>query len=245
MRQVLLATPSMDGTVTVRYAHSAEESLRLCLQGGEIDLRTLRIFGDAMLPNVRNDLVAAAVYNNFDDMIFIDADQDWKPEWIPKLLSYPVDCVGAAVRKKTDQAELYNVRARGGPWSFTQHPTAPILTSPDMALGCGLLRFSKRALLALWNSSEPYHVWKGNEDKPSRWIFDHRPVDGQLVGEDTMVSDKLRTLGIPTWVDPNMTCGHMGDKHYTGDFAAWLRNLRIQTPQPEAATDHENEDVGC
>ncbi len=93
-----------------------------------------------------------------------------------------------------------------------------------MALGCGFIRFSRRALQMLWDSSEAYCVW-GKEQ--SRWIFDIRRVNGQLVGEDTMVSDKLRALGIPTFLDPTMTCGHIGAKKWTGDFSAYLERLKL------------------
>jgi|SRR3990167_1997732 len=225
MRRVILGTPSHDGKVDVYYAHSLVESVRLCSRIN-IDLRPLFLAYDSMLQNVRNDLVAAAVKFGFDDLIFADADQGWNPEWIPKLLSYPVDCVGAAVVKKTDKEELYNVRTTGGPLSFTTHETAPILTAQDMALGCGFIRLSKKAFTALWDNAEEYVGYKGKE--PSRWIFDIRPVNGELVGEDVLMSDKLRKLGIATWVDPHMTCSHIGVKKYDGDFASYLAKLRIQ-----------------
>lgn len=226
--RVLIGTPSLTGALDVWYVHSHNQTIRLCIQLG-IDLRELYLCYDSIVQNARNDIVKAALDNGFDDLIFIDADQEWDPAWVPKLLSYPVDCVGAAVRKKTDQAELYNVRAEGGPHSFMPGPDG-LLTSPDMALGCGFLRFSRRALQVLWDNSEPYEVW-GSGKGQSRWIFDIRPKDGHLIGEDTHVSDKLRAHGIQTYVDPAMTCGHIGMKKYTGDFAKWLAGLQAATPQ--------------
>lgn len=237
MRRVLVGTPSHSGAVDVYYAHSIGESIRLCVQRA-IDLRPVYMAYDSLVQNARNDIVALAIEHKFDDLIFIDADQEWNPEWIPALLNYPVDCVGSAVRKKTDQAELYNVRARGGAHSFTKHPTSPILTTPDMALGCGFLRLSLRAVQALWDSSEPYTAYQRQTE--SRWIFDVRPIKApgkaiaELNGEDTIVSDKLRALGIETWLDPAMTCGHVGVKKYEGDFAAWLAKLQAETPLPAA-----------
>ena len=225
MRRVLLGTPSHDGKVDVYYAHSLAESVRLCSRK-DIDLRPLFMAYDSIVQNARNDIVALAVRNDFDDLIFADADQEWRPEWIPKLLSYPVDCVGAAVRKKSDREELYNVRASKGAISFVPHQSAPILTAYEMALGCGFLRLSKKALQVLWNSSEEYTVFRGKEQ--SRWIFDIRPVNGVLTGEDTMMNFKLAKHGIATWVDPHMTCGHVGVKKYDGDFASYLARLRIK-----------------
>ena len=222
-RKVLIGTPAHDGRVDVWYVHSLMATARLCMAKG-IDMREIYVTLDSLVQNARNDLVRFAIHGGFDDLIFIDSDQDWNAEWVPKLLSYPVDCVGAAVIKKSDSQELYNVRTSGGAGSFVQDANG-LWTSPDMALGCGFIRFSRRALQALWDSSEEYVV-AGKEK--SRWIFDIRPVNGRLVGEDVMVSDKLRSLGIQTYLDPAMTCGHVGPKKWTGDFASYINKMRSE-----------------
>lgn len=222
-RRVLVGTPAHAGTVDVHFANSLTQTLRLCMQRG-IDLREIYLAYDAIVQNARNDLVKIALEHKFDDLIFIDGDQDWEPEWVLRLLDYPVDCVGGAVRKKTDQDELYNVRAMGGPDSITTDPVTGLMTAPDMALGTGFLRLSRKALQILWDNSEKYIGFK--DKTPSAWIFDIRPVDGVLVGEDTAVNDKLRKFGIPTWLAPGMTCGHIGPKRFAGDFGAWLAKVR-------------------
>ena len=229
-RRVLLGVPALDGRVTAYHAHSAEETLRACIEQG-IEFRTLRIIDDSILPNARNDILAAAVRGAYDDLLFVDADQDWKPEDAIKILSYPVDCIGAPVRKKTDDGEFYNVRTRSG--VLTRHDQHPILTAPDLAVGTGFLRLSRRAMAALWDGALEYRVLNSTKP-PSRWVFDHRPVDGHLVGEDTMMCDKLRALGIAVWIDPSIICGHVGNKRWAGDFAAWLKTHRID---PDAAAN--------
>ncbi len=222
-RRVLIGTPAHDGRVDVYFANALTNTLRLCMQRG-IDLREVYLAYDAIVQNARNDLVKLALEHNFDDLIFIDSDQDWDPDWVPRLLDYPVDCVGGAVRKKTDQDELYNVRAAGGPDSITTDPVTGLMTAPDLALGTGFLRLSRRALQVLWDNSEKYVGFQGKS--PSAWIFDIRPVNGVLVGEDTMVNDKLRQHGIATYLAPGMTCGHVGPKKFVGDFDAWLAKAR-------------------
>lgn len=222
-RRVLIGTPAHAGTVDVHYAHAFGETLRLCMQRG-IDLREVYLAYDAIVQNARNDLVKLALEHNFDDLVFIDGDQGWVPEWFLRLLNYPVDCVGAAVRKKTDQEELYNVRARGGPNSITTDLATGLMTAPDMALGTGFLRLTRHALQVLWDNSEKYIGFK--DKAPSAWIFDIRPVNGELVGEDTAMSDKLRAHGIQTYLAPGMTCDHVGPKVFSGDFDAWLAKQR-------------------
>jgi hypothetical protein len=228
-RKVLIGTPAHAGTVDVWYVNSLTYTVRLCMQNN-IDLREVFLAYDAIVQNARNDLVKIALEHKFDDLIFIDADQDWKPEWVLRLLNYPVDCVGAAVRKKTDQEELYNVRARSGPDSITTDPVTGLMTAPDMALGTGFLRLSRKALQVLWDNSEKYVGFK--DKSASAWIFDIRPVNGELVGEDTAMSDKLRVHGIETYLAPGMTCGHIGPKKFVGDFDAWLKRAQDECRKP-------------
>lgn len=224
-RRVLIGTPAHTGVIDVNYAHSSNETLRLCMARG-VEMRTIYLSYDALVQNARNDLVQIALDHSFDDLIFIDGDQEWDPEWVLRLLAYPVDCVGAAVRKKTDELELYNVRAAAGPDSITTDPATGLMTAPDMALGTGFLRLSRRALQVLWDNSEKYVGFVNKP--PCAWIFDVRPVNGRLVSEDTNMGDKLRKHGIQTWLAPGMTCAHIGMKKYVGNFDAWLAKNRTK-----------------
>ena len=238
MRRVLIGTPALTGEVTAWYADSLYHSGLLCQSQG-IHLAPIFIALESNLPNARNDLLAIAIRQGFDDLIFIDADQEWKPEYIPRLLSHPVDCVGAAIRKKTDTAELYNVRAPDGPLSFVVHPETDLWTAEGMCLGTGFLRLSRAAMQMLWDNAEPYSNGKAKE--PSRWVFDFRPINGELVGEDTLLCMKLQEFGIDTWLDPTMVVGHVGTKKWTGDFANWLGRMqdqeraKVPMPHPKAA----------
>lgn len=214
-RRVLIGTPSYDGTLTVHYVYALTQTIRMAIEKG-IDVREVYMSYEALVQNSRNDLVKLAIEHDFDDLVFIDADQDWQPEWLFKLLSYPVDCVGGTVRKKTDTVESYNVKS--DTWPIPVDPETGLLVVDG--LGAGFLRLSKRALRLLWDNSEPYRCLSNS---PSRWIFDVRPIGGVLVGEDTFLSLKLKQLGILTYLDPSMTCGHTGAKRFTGDFAQWLK----------------------
>lgn len=217
-KRILIGTPAHDWRADVRYVHSFGQTIKLCMERG-IDLRWLFPPGDAILQQSRNALVRDALTFGFDDLFFIDSDQDWEAEWIIRLLSYPIDCIGAPVRKKTDDKELYNVKVRSGIDSFRRLGQHDIITAPDLAVGTGFLRMSRRAMQALWDASEKY---VGPDGIETAWIYDIRPQNGELVGEDTHVCDKLRSLGIETWIDPTMCPGHSGMKRFAGDFGTWF-----------------------
>ncbi len=223
-RRVLIGTPAYDWKADVRFVHSLGLTLKLCAQQG-VDLRWLFPPGHALVQHARNELIRDALKFGYDDLVFIDSDQDWLPEDFVRLLSYDVDCVGAPVRKKTDET-VWNVKARGGFFSFGAHPHYELLTAPDLTIGTGLLRLNRHALQKLFDASEKYTV-SGGEETP--WTFDVGPVDGELVGEDTHVCERLRGLGIMIWLDPTIVCGHNeGGKRYAGDFAKWLSEMQGQ-----------------
>lgn len=215
LRKVLIATPCYDGRTDVWFNHSLNESIKLAARH-EVDLCPVYMSYDALIQRARNDLVRLAVESDMQDLIFIDSDQGWEPEWILKLLSYPVDVVGGAVRKKSD-AEQYNVRAK---LPIPMDPATGLLIVEG--LGTGFLRLSRKAFMALWNGSQEYR----NEGRTCRMVFDVRIVDGELVSEDNIVSMKLKASGIPVHLDPSMTCDHIGAKRWTGDFAKWLAGFQ-------------------
>ncbi len=217
----MIGSPVHDFRVNVRFCHAIADTRVEGVRRG-MDVQDFYIGGDSLVQNARNDIVRQALVSGYDDLIFIDADQDWEPEWVFRLLSYPVDCVGAPVRKKADDRELYNIRLPSGIPSFRGHPGHKILTAPGMSVGTGFIRFSRKALQALWDTSEAYRVM-GKEE--ARWIFDVRPVNGLLVGEDTLVSAKLNKVGIDVWIDPEMNPGHMGEKRWEGNFLAYIAGL--------------------
>ena len=201
MRRVLIGTPSIDGKTDVWYTKSLVQTSRLCMEAG-IYQREVFMAYDSIIQNARNDLVALAVKHDFDDLVFIDSDQEWEADWVLKLLAHPVDVVGGAVRKKTDDAELYNVKHNGFDIPVDK---ATGLLMPE-SVGTGFLRLSRKALRALWDYGEPYRI-PGQPE--SRWIFDIRPVNGTLVGEDTRLGKTLAELGFQTYLDPRITCAHI------------------------------------
>ncbi len=214
-RRVLVGTPCYDGRIDVCYANALRQTEALCRSRG-IEIVPIYLAYDALVQRARNDLVRLALEAGFGDMLFIDSDMEWEPQWALKLLEHPVDCVGAAYRKKTDAQELYTVRA---------HMPIPVDLKTGLwvveGVGTGFVRLSRKALQALWDASEEYE----NEGRKCRWIFDVCVVDHQLVSEDNIMCEKLRQLGINVHIDPSFTPTHIGMKKYVGDFAAYVAAL--------------------
>lgn len=210
VRKVLIATPAYDGRLDVWYTNSLVNTVRLAQANG-IFLHPIFMSYDALIQRARNDLFGIAVEGEYDDMIFIDSDMEWDPVWVLELLGREEDVVGGTARKKTDDAEIYVAKAK----DLTVQENGLIKCE---GLGTGFVRLSRKAFLALWDASPEYK----NEGKTRRMICDVQVVDGELYSEDTVLFKKLNDLGFDCWLDPKMTCCHIGTKKFYGNMAAYL-----------------------
>jgi hypothetical protein len=231
-RKVLIATPSYDGHVTVWYVNSLVQTIK-DMESRGINVHPIFMSYDALIQRSRNDLVAIAVLNNFDDLIFIDSDIDWEPTWVNTLLKYKVDVVGGTYRKKTDDQEEYVCKSLKIP--------ADVDTKTGLmkvqGLGCGFLRLSARALNYLWETSEPYKDGLGKE---SRMVFEVKVINGQLVSEDILMCHKLTQGGFEIYLDPRMCCNHSGHKRFIGSFVHWYDAIQksYETPTLSHESSH-------
>jgi hypothetical protein len=218
MKRVLIGTPAHDGRVDVWYANSLVNTIKMAAQLG-IQVDPIYMSYDSLVQRARNDLVRLALEQRYDDLIFIDSDQDWDPAWIFKLLSYEEPVVGGTVVKKSDRI-LFNVKALKSGVKI-----APSGLIEVESIGTGFLKINREALEAVWNISEEYL----NEGRKCRMVFDVKLIDGELVSEDNIFCAKWRSLGNQVWIDPNMTCGHVGVKKYTGNFMQFLNQHQLLT----------------
>ena len=219
MRKVLIATPAYDGRLDVWYTTSLVNAVRVA-QANDIYLHPVFMSYDALIQRARNDLFRLAVEGEYDDMIFIDSDIEFDPMWIMELLSYKedivdaYDVVGGTYRKKTDNAELYAVKTEN------LVPSENGLIEVE-CLGTGFVKLSRKAFMALWESSEKYQ----NEGRECRMICDVKVIDGELVSEDNVMFIKLRQLGFKVWLASHMTCVHVGTKKFYGNFDDFVKRL--------------------
>lgn len=213
--KVLIGTPAHDGRVDVWYTNSLVETIKLSYKYG-VEINPVYMSYDSLVQRARNDLVRVAIEENYDALIFIDSDEAWDPEWVFSLLNRPEEVIGATVVKKSDEP-LFNVKALRSGVKIEPNGLMEV-----ECVGTGFLKIGKNALRAIWHDSPKYH----NEGRICRMVFDVQLVDGELVSEDNIFCQKWRKLGGKVWIDPSMTCHHIGVKKYSGSFLAYLQSLQ-------------------
>ena len=218
VRRVIIGTPALTGELEVRYVNSLIQAVKLCLTQNII-LEPLFVSYDALIQRARNDTLAIALEKGVDALVFIDQDIMFDPEWVLRLINRTEDVVGGTYRKKTDEEELYVVTGN----DLTVHTNGLIKVH---SLGTGFVKLSRRAMQALWDNSEEYE----NEGKIRKMICNVSVVNGSLVSEDVMMFKKLNEFGFDVWLDPSMTCGHVGTKLFLGDFQDFSNRLSNVMP---------------
>jgi len=213
MRKVLIGTPSHDGKLDVWYVNSLVNTIRLTPE--DTVIVPIYMAFDSLVQRARNDLVKIALEGDFDDLIFIDGDQEWDPEWIYTLLNYDADVVGGTVVKKSDTI-AFNVKVLPTGLKTEENGLMEV-----ECIGTGFLRISRKALQDIWDISVDYT----NEGKANRMVFDIKVIDGELISEDNVFCRKWKDLGGKVFIDPNMTCNHIGSKKYMGSFVEYVKTI--------------------
>jgi hypothetical protein len=216
-RRIMIGTPTIDGRVDQEYLFSMIDTI-VYMSGFNIQVFPLIIAYDTLIQRARNDIIMYAVQNNIDDLIFIDSDMGWEPDFVKKLLDHNVDMVGGTTRRKTDE-EAYVVKLK----DKNLIPDKNGLIEVE-GLGTGFLRLSKRCFRLLWEKSEKYTE---DNNKESRMVFNVTIKDGSFISEDISLCHKWTDLDEKIWFDPTITCSHIGIKRYTGNFENWIKNIKI------------------
>jgi len=212
MRRVLIGTPSYDGRIDVWFANSLIATVKEAEKKG-IFVHAIYTSYDSLIQRARNSLVKLALDGKYDDIFFIDSDTEWEPEWFFRLLERPEPVVGGALIKKTDK-EGYTVKLLDKQLKFSEDKK---LIQAD-GVGTGFLKVSRFALEKLWLASDPYT----SEGEEHRMVFDIKVENGDLISEDYVLCNKWQKLGYKVWLDPTITCNHIGIKKFKGDLNKFL-----------------------
>jgi hypothetical protein len=209
MRKVMIATPTYDGRVDVRYTDALVVTLKTCPPG----LAIFPVFQpyDAIIQKARNELSRIAVEQKVDDIVFIDSDTFWNPQSFYRLLSHNVDIVGGMVRLKDVGRISVAYKPKAGE-SVAENGLLEV-----ESIGTAFTRISHDAIQKMWDCSKPYHV---TMDGPEvREIFAVTiGEDGILCGEDISMCYKWTTIGGKIFVDTMIKCDHIGTAIYRVDI---------------------------
>ena len=216
----MVAAPAHDGANNVWHTCALVNTAKQAIMR-DINIIPIYMSYDSLVQRARNDIVKLALQMEVDDLVFIDTDQDWDVDDFFKLIEHDVDVVGVPIRKKSDE-ETYNVKL------LREYKVLENGLVDVDSVGTGMLRLTRKALLAVWNDSEEYlEQGKGM----GRMVFSVEIVGGVLCSEDVILCKKLNDNGIRVYIDPTLNAAHSGHKRWIGDFDTWI-GLVTTEPKP-------------
>lgn len=231
---VFLATPAYDGRVIPQFEESLKSSLRVLRDAG-VTAHWQPLTGCCYLPVARNYLAKMFLESKASDLVFIDADIEWTPDDLLRLLSWPVEIVGGAYRHKTWE-ETYPI------WLKTDPEGRPVMGGISELISCwgvptGFMRISRSVftdIQAKYGESLEVCEYTPEAELRETYLnfFDTEKIGKQWWGEDCNFCRRWAIeMNRPLWVDPHINVVHWGrsplgaDQPFIGNYHEYLSRL--------------------
>lgn len=98
-KSVFIATPMYGGMCYGAYAKSLFNTMKTLLDNG-IEVQFRDVYNDSIVSTARNTLTGLFLKSGCDYLLFIDADQTFKPEDVLRMIDEDKDVLGAVIPKK-------------------------------------------------------------------------------------------------------------------------------------------------
>jgi len=225
-----LCTPCYNEQVHYDYMLSVIAVDRMAAQLGH-ELKTYIAAGTAILPRVRNRLIAQAMADQCDWIVCIDDDIGFNAADFFKLFKHDVDIVAAAPAKRHhrwDEQPAAIAKFPQGNITGMRTPAGRIWKVDAVATGFMAIRST--VIDRLKPVTRPYTT-EGAQVRDWFWL-DMITIDGQVTdeGEDYNFCRKFISVGGQCWVDPDIRV-----RHYTGSVCHDVCLADAEIREEEAA----------
>jgi len=216
-RRLFIAIPAYDFKVSLKLAISLAHFAQQAIQYG-IHVQIGSICGCSVVSRARNLLVKDLMESDCTDLLFIDADINFQPDDVLRLLAWASDpkkgiVAGVPRTRKTDKVYI-----------ATLDQDAQGLTMNGMGLvrakrvATAFMMVRREVFEKMIEAHPEWNYFDNNSGRRLNAVFDFKVTEEGYMGEDFLFCDRARELGYEVWVDPTIKLGHMGVQEYEGDF---------------------------
>jgi hypothetical protein len=243
---IFFATPCYGGLVTDQYFLSVFKLTQVLIQY-RIPFRITTLRNESLIPRARNILTAMFLEDSTaTHLMFIDADIEFEPDSVIRMLALDKDIVAGAYPKKTinwgqvesavkaDKSNIstygaeYAINLKIDPETKKVRTTMGALEVLDASTGFMLV---KRRVFEKMTESYPELHYKNDSSIDGRynkycyalWDTMIDPTDRRYLSEDYTFCRRWQNLGGEIWVDPNTKLNHVGSYTYEGDLSNIIR----------------------
>lgn len=224
-----LATPCYGGMVCQEFMQSVLRTLHVCMLN-QITLNVFMMGNESLITRGRNQLVAEFMASKFSHLIFIDADIEYDPNDILKLISHNKPVVTGAYPLKVD------------PVAYMINPTSEGKKNNDLVevkdAGTGFMMIQRDVIEKMQKAyPELHYTGDFDNDQYRKDLADKNEHKEQLkknlyslfdtshdkennnnyLSEDFTFCRRWQKIGGEIWLDTSITLNHIGKKNYKGD----------------------------
>lgn len=240
---LFLATPCYGGVVTDQFFLSMFKLSQALMQNG-INFRITTLRNESLIPRARNILTAMFMEDpKSTHLMFIDADIEFEPDSVLRMLAMNKNIMSAAYSKKTiDWRGISNAVKRGEEdvasygaeyainLKFKDRETKRV-HSKDGAVevldaSTGFFMVKKEVVRAMFEAYPALHYKNDSSIDPKfnqycYSLFDtiHDPDDNRYLSEDYTFCRRWQALGGSIWLDPNTKLNHVGSFTFQGNIS--------------------------
>jgi hypothetical protein len=241
-QKLFIATPCYGGMVFQEWVSSTLGLLYTTLTNG-IGCQIILVGNESLVPRARNHLVAGFMASDCTHLMFIDADIQYNPQDVIRLLALNKNVITGAYPKKQDDCQyvinlqdeakadsaqkIVEVKDAGTGFMmikrevftdmFENHPELHYETDYE---GTGFAHIFGEKI------TDPETVSKLKKNLFSLFDTMHEPEDkNRYLSEDYTFCRRYQRLGGRIWLDTTIPLNHIGKKIFKGDISQIFKDV--------------------
>jgi hypothetical protein len=220
--KLLIATHT-HGSVTPAYAQSLATATAFLAGHGVA--HAVMMFEDSLVDRGRDRAAATLLESDCTHLLFIDADIEFRPEAIVRLLACGKDLIAATYRKKNERDEFAVSFLDDAETHLDQcEETGAVKIA---RVGTGFMMIRRRVFERLaeeMGEAIAYHDYSAAGAPRPMWaFFEHVVAGGRRWSEDYTFCERWRAIGGDVWLDPYTDLGHWGPHAWRGSILQHMR----------------------
>jgi len=243
---IVVGTPCYGGMMCTEYTQSLLALKEACMENG-IQLTCIFLGNESLIQRGRNTIAHHFMKTDADYLLFMDADQKFRPNDVALMIKANKSLIGAPVPMKGINWDRVRMGATLGHKDLSKltgifnvnHLDGHEMKNPDEPfqvrhVGTGMMLIRRDVFDTLAPHVGSYYNG-GQSISPNEEVFDYfqvQNVDGELLSEDYFFCQKYREHGGAVWVAPWCEVGHFGAHCFNGTYAESNHGLsggKIQT----------------
>ena len=216
-RKIFFGVPAYDHKVSLKQAISLMRFAQKAPEHG-IEITIGSICGCSVVSRARNLLVQDFLESDATELMFIDADINFAPEDIIRLMAWisePNIGIAAGIPCARKAEKTYIVTLDENEKGVTMNGMGLVRAK---RVATAFMMIKREVIETLIKNNPQWNYYDAKTDRNLSAIFDFAVKDNSYVGEDYLFCDRAREAGFQVWVDPTIKLGHMGVMEYEGDF---------------------------